>query len=293
MDATKKVEAHPEVEPEEEKVDLKRAAPARDDQPAKKKKIHDDSSSDSAEKKPRKESSDDEDEKKPAEDKVELYVSNVPYSVEESSIDDYFSKYGKVVNVKLLKDKMGRSKGIAFVKFENSSQATKALGANETELEGRKIRVNFAGEKPSGGEERRGGDDFRESRGPPKGDNQLTVFVGNISFGSSRQNLEDVFQDCGKIKDIRIPLRDDGKPRGFAHIEFEEQSSVDKALKKNGTELDGRNLKVDVAGNNRSSGGFSRGRGRGGFRGGDRGGRGSYHGGRGGSSFHGRRNYDD
>ena len=292
MDPIKK-EEHSD-EPEEEKAELKRPAPTHDDQPAKKKKINDDSSSDSAEKpKPRKESSDDDEDEKKSEDKVELYVSNVPYSVDESGIDDYFSKYGKVVNVKLLKDKMGRSKGIAFVKFENSSQATKALGANETELEGRKIRVNFAGEKkPSGGEERRGGDD-REPRGPPKGDNQLTVFVGNISFGSSKQSLEDVFQDCGKIKDIRIPLRDDGKPRGFAHIEFEEQSSVDKALKKNGTELDGRNLKVDVAGNNRSGGGFSRGRGRGGFRGGDRGGRGSYHGGRGGSSFHGRRNYDD
>jgi nucleolin len=306
----KKSETLHEEAPEEQKKDLKRVAPPSDDQPAKKKKTHEsDSSSDSAEKskpKPRKGSSDsEEDEKKPAEDKVELYVSNVPYTADEASIDDFFSKYGKVVNVKLLKDKMGRSKGIAFVKFETSVLATKALGANETELDGRKIRVNFAGEKPAGGDRRddpresRDSRDSRDSREPResrgKGDNQLTVFVGNISFSSTKQSLEDIFRECGKIKDVRIPVRDDGKPRGFAHIEFEEQSAVDKALKMNGTELDGRNLKVDVAGNNKPSG-FSRGSsrgGRGGFRGYDRGGRGSFHGSRGGSSFHGHRNYDD
>jgi len=179
-------------------------------------------------------------------EKTELYVANMPYSATDQSIEDYFSKYGKIKNVKLLKDKMGRSKGIAFVKFDTNAEATKALATNEQEFEGRKLRVNFAGENPTDREE-------RPSTKFEKGSNQCTVFIGNIPFSSSKDAIEDMFKSCGSIKDVRFATRDDGKPKGFAHIEFNNEDSVEKALKMNGTEMDGRHLKVDIAGNKSSN----------------------------------------
>ena len=222
--------------------DLKRKPDEITEQPeSKKKKIDEDKSSSrsqSREKHPHK----DDESKKSTDEKTELYVANMPYTTTENSIEDYFSKYGKIKNVKLLKDKMGRSKGISFVKFDTNAEATKALVANDQEFEGRKLRVNFAGEKPTGREE-------RPSTKFEKGSNQCTIFIGNIPFSSSKDSIEDMFKSCGSIKDVRFAIRDDGKPKGFAHIEFESEDSVEKALKMNGTEMDGRHLKVDIAGN--------------------------------------------
>ena len=75
---------------------------------------------------------------------------------------------------------------------------------------------------------------------------------------------------------MRIATNQDGKMKGFCHVTFEDESSVDKALGKNGEDLDGRNVKVDKAlprqeggrGDFRDRRGGRGGRGRGGFRGG-------------------------
>jgi nucleolin len=52
--------------------------------------------------------------------------------------------------------------------------------------------------------------------------------------------IKDLFSKCGAIKDVRIPFHDDGRPKGFAHVEFETNDAAASALKLNGSELDGR-----------------------------------------------------
>lgn len=107
-----------------------------------------------------------------------------------------------------------------------------------------------------------------------------TIFVGGISYYTNEETLGTVFADCGPIKDIRMPLNEDqSRNRGFAHVEFESPESVDKAMTKAGTELDGRKLRLDYSKSKKrfgGRGGFGGGRGRGGYGGG----RGGYGGGR-------------
>ena len=51
---------------------------------------------------------------------------------------------------------------------------------------------------------------------------------------------------CGKIREIRIPLHNDTKrQKGFVFIEFEDSKGAEKALKWNGTYLDGKKLKIE------------------------------------------------
>jgi len=66
--------------------------------------------------------------------------------------------------------------------------------------------------------------------------------------------------------DVRIAKKPDGKSRGFAYVEFENEDAAKDAMSCNGKELDGRALNVDAS--NKS--------------GGNSGGRGGYQGGRGG-----------
>lgn len=72
-------------------------------------------------------------------------------------------------------------------------------------------------------------------------------------------------------------MGEDGRPKGFAHIEFESHDAAKSALDLNGSDLDGRALRLDLSSGSRGGGsGFGGGRGRSGDRGGFRGGRGGF-----------------
>lgn len=111
---------------------------------------------------------------------------------------------------------------------------------------------------------------------------------------SIRGSLTEFFSDCGGVKSIRIPTdRETGDIKGFAYIDFEDKTTLSKALEYNGSDINGRYLTIEEAGTTSGGGGRGRGgdfggrggrggRGRGDF--GDRG-RGGRRGGRGGRGF--------
>ena len=77
---------------------------------------------------------------------VQIYVGNLNYRMTEEALQELFTKYGEVVSAKIIKDKYsGRSKGFGFVEMANKDDGEKAIqGLNDSEVEGRNIRVNFA-----------------------------------------------------------------------------------------------------------------------------------------------------
>lgn len=112
------------------------------------------------------------------------------------------------------------------------------------------------------------------------------LFVGGLSWGTSDDMLRNAFEQFGDISEAKVITdRDTGRSRGFGFVTFDEQDAAMKAVSEmDGTELDGRNIKVNEA-QERSprggrGGGFGGG-GRGGPRGGGGGGRGGHGGGRG------------
>ncbi|UCE23118.1 MAG: RNA-binding protein [Candidatus Aminicenantes bacterium] len=77
---------------------------------------------------------------------VQIYVGNLNYRMTEEALQELFTKYGEVVSAKIIKDKYsGRSKGFGFVEMANKDDGEKAIKElNDSEVEGRNIRVNFA-----------------------------------------------------------------------------------------------------------------------------------------------------
>jgi len=107
------------------------------------------------------------------------------------------------------------------------------------------------------------------------------IFVGNLNFNTSREELETLFAQVAQPKDVFMPTeRETGRPRGFAFIEYENDEDAAKAIEKfNGYELGGRALRVNAAEDRpRRTGG-------GGYGGGDRGGGGYGGGGYGGGGY--------
>lgn len=108
-----------------------------------------------------------------------------------------------------------------------------------------------------------------------------SVYVGNVDYQSTPEQLESFFKVVGVIERITILFdKYSGLPKGYAYVEFETPESVAKAIEDlHGKEFRGRDLRITSKRTNlpgfRKRGGFrgrGRGRGRGGFRGRGRGG---------------------
>lgn len=132
-----------------------------------------------------------------------------------------------------------------------------------------------------------------------------SVFVGNVDYSATPEDVQAHFGSCGEIARVTILLdKFTGQPKGYAYVEFAEPASVSNAVVLNESQFKGRALKVrdplrtiprglsekstdhatQVVPKRTNLPGFNRGRGRGGFRGGrggpGRGGpRGGYRGG--------------
>jgi cold-inducible RNA-binding protein len=100
------------------------------------------------------------------------------------------------------------------------------------------------------------------------------LFVGNLSFNTTQEAITARFAAFGEVVAVNVMTdRETGRPRGFAFVEMATLAHAQKAIAElNGTDLDGRPLRVDIAQERRSGGGGDRGGDGGGGRGG-RGGR--------------------
>ncbi|MBM4222582.1 MAG: RNA-binding protein [Gammaproteobacteria bacterium] len=77
---------------------------------------------------------------------------------------------------------------------------------------------------------------------------QYKIHIGNISYRTTKETLEQEFASCGDITDVSLPLdKQTGKSRGFAFINFETVSGQKAALQKDGVKVDGRALRISEA----------------------------------------------
>ncbi len=88
------------------------------------------------------------------------------------------------------------------------------------------------------------------------------MFVGNLSYRVTEQQLADTFAEVGQVRSVFIGMdRETGRPRGFAFVEFDSSEEAAHAVRRfDGQEIDGRKVRVNPAeergarGGGRSSG---------------------------------------
>ncbi len=77
----------------------------------------------------------------------------------------------------------------------------------------------------------------------------MSIYVGNLSYSVTQEELSEVFSEYGTVKRVQLPLdRETGRPRGFGFVEMstdEEEEAAIEAL--DGAEWLGRDLKVNKA----------------------------------------------
>jgi RNA recognition motif-containing protein len=83
------------------------------------------------------------------------------------------------------------------------------------------------------------------------------IYIGNLPFSSTEDELRAVFERHGNVASVNVIAdRETGRSRGFAFVEMDDASAADNAIRAlDGSELGGRNLRVNEAQDRREGGG--------------------------------------
>lgn len=124
----------------------------------------------------------------------------------------------------------------AYCQYDSTATATHAKEALDgTIFDNRELAVNFAGYNIEG----------RTFASPPS----RTLYVGNLPFDLSHQELHGLFKDIPNVYDIRVSVdRNTGLLRGFVHAEFLDVESARMAFELlNAKSVYGRTLRLDYS----------------------------------------------
>ncbi|MBE9157177.1 RNA-binding protein [Nodosilinea sp. LEGE 06152] len=77
----------------------------------------------------------------------------------------------------------------------------------------------------------------------------MSLYVGNLSYDVTREDLERVFAEYGDVKRVSLPTdRETGKPRGFAFVDMAAEAQEDTVIESlDGAEWMGREMRVNKA----------------------------------------------
>ena len=166
------------------------------------------------------------------EDARKLFVAGLPESITEEALREIFEATGgSVTDVSLPRDRAtGRVRGFGFVTFSTPEEAGTARDSLDGSLQaGRPISVRpFSSEPPrrEGGMSPRegggvgGGGGGGMSPGGGAGQEDRTLYVGNLPYDVTQQEVSALFTDNSLPPPVRthLPLGPDGRLRGFGFV---------------------------------------------------------------------------
>jgi len=84
-------------------------------------------------------------------------------------------------------------------------------------------------------------------RGKPanlEGDAAFRVFVRNLPFRCTDEDITAFFSECGPVEGVRVAVNEEGRPRGYGHVQLASAEAVERALALDGQQLMGRDLQI-------------------------------------------------
>jgi len=116
-----------------------------------------------------------------------VMLRNLPYSTTEEDVKERFSKYGEITRANIPKNERGQSRGYGFVEFAEIASATAVVELKEIEMDGRSVML-------------------QQSKARDEFSGQTTqVFVGNLPDDVTKEDIQELFRECGEIEEVRIP----------------------------------------------------------------------------------------
>ncbi|OBZ88754.1 Nucleolar protein 13 [Choanephora cucurbitarum] len=180
-----------------------------------------------------------------------VWVGNLSYATTSDTIRDFFKECGEIIRLKCPKGNGAKNnnKGFAYVFFSTPEASAKAVALSEQKLEGRSLLIkdseNFErvdDSKPMTEVEKK---EMKKQKNPPS----PTLFLGNLSFDTTKESIQEHFSWAGEIRKVRLAtFEDSGKCKGFAYVDYHEVEAATKAIRApDKHNLDGRKIRVEFA----------------------------------------------
>jgi nucleolin len=181
------------------------------------------------------------------EDERKLFIAGLPDSITEDVLRQLFEATGgTVVNVTLPKHRdTGRPRGFGFVTLSSADEASSARNALDGSMQaGRPISVRPFSSEPPRRDARAEGPSAQGAGG------DRTLYVGNLPYDASQQDIEELFAQngAGPVVRVHLPVGPDGRMRGFGFVTL---GSADAAVSAitclRDADLRGRRLMINIA----------------------------------------------
>ncbi|KAE9573836.1 RNA-binding protein [Colletotrichum fructicola] len=156
----------------------------------------------------------------------------------------FFEKVGPVNEAQIVKDRISqRSKGVGYVEFKNEESVTQALQLTGQKLLGIPIIVQLTEAEKN----RQVRNSETATGAHPNSIPFHRLYVGNIHFNVTEQDLQAVFEPFGELEFVQLQKDDNGRSRGYGFVQYREASQAREALEKmNGFDLAGRPIRVGL-----------------------------------------------
>ncbi|XP_007453838.1 polyadenylate-binding protein 4 isoform X9 [Orcinus orca] len=164
-----------------------------------------------------------------------VYIKNFGEEVDDESLKELFSQFGKTLSVKVMRDPSGKSKGFGFVSYEKHEDANKAVEEmNGKEISGKVIFVGRAQKKVERQAElKRKFEQLKQERiSRYQG---VNLYIKNLDDTIDDEKLRKEFSPFGSITSAKVML-EDGRSKGFGFVCFSSPEEATKAV----TEMNGR-----------------------------------------------------
>ncbi len=198
----------------------------------------------------------------PSDDAHKLFVAGLPDGITEEVLRDLFAESGtQVMDVSVPRDRMtGRPRGFAFVRLSSPEDVDHALSILDGHvLGGTSISVRrFKAEPPVRGDRPMGGSaggppsggSTGFNRGPAADTSDRTLYVGNLPYDTTQEEVEGMLNEAGAggIVRVHLPIDPEGRRRGFGFVTVESPEGARAAVDQlRGATLRGRPLVVNLA----------------------------------------------
>jgi len=157
-------------------------------------------------------------------------------------LKEFFEKVGPVNEAQIVKDRISqRSKGVGYVEFKDEESVAQALQLTGQKLLGIPVIVQVTeAEKNRQARTTEGG-------GHPNSIPFHRLYVGNIHFNVTEQDLQAVFEPFGELEFVQLQKDETGRSRGYGFVQFRDAGQAREALEKmNGFDLAGRPIRVGL-----------------------------------------------
>ncbi|KAF2249514.1 hypothetical protein BU26DRAFT_318979 [Trematosphaeria pertusa] len=175
-----------------------------------------------------------------------VWIGNLPWSATKESLLAFLTENSEIKTEEITRvfmpaptkaprpnwtTEMPQNKGFAYVDFSTELAMYSAIALTETKMDRRALLIknakSFEGrpDKPKS-EQEEAAAKAKDKRQPSR-----KVFVGNLGFETSKEDLEEHFGQCGAVENIHMAtFEDSGKCKGFAWVTFEDVEAATSAV---------------------------------------------------------------